>query len=243
MELHNIIEDIVIPKTEDIFNTIVKDGNPEKLCTCSQCRIDTACYALNRITPLYLVSNRGAARIRQEPIESQQKDADITALIYEGLKRVNHNQRPNFNHDSSLKDKNAEIGKPVFNIPTITGRIFNGNNFAPVSDIEIKLLYNGSLVTMKDGNWQNPFHLVHHTEGNFSFWPVPFPAEKTEEQSTFEFTIRVEAGEYEAFSHIFRIPVVSEILTNQSFSLGRVFKLTDLFLFPPGGEEHTRSLD
>ena len=193
MELHNCMEDIVIARVGDFFDTIIKDGNPEKLCTCSQCRMDTACYVLNRTTPYYIVSNRGAARANQENFEHQQKIADISALIHEGLKRINHNQRPNFTHDSSLMERDAASEMPVYNIPTITGRVFSGTNFAPLSDVYIELLFDGKPVAMKDGNWQNPFHLVSHTEGTFSFWPVTAPADKTGERVTFEYAIRVEA--------------------------------------------------
>ena len=237
MELHNTVEDIVIPKVENIFNTLEKEGNTEKLCTCSQCRIDTACYVLNRITPFYLVSNRGAARVQQETIEHQQKVADITSLIYEGLKRVSHNQRPNFTHDSSQKKGSDLSCLPVYNIPTITGRLLNGNNFAPVSDVYIKLLYDGSPIPMNNENWQNPFHLVSHTEGTYSFWPVSFPAKDVNEHKVFEFTICVETKEYEELNHVFRIPVTSELQTIQSFTLKKSYKLQDLFMFPPGENE------
>jgi len=236
------MEDIVIPKVNNIFNSMEKEGNADKLCTCSQCRIDTACYVLNRVAPFYLVSNRGAARIHRETIERQQKDADITVLIYEGIKRVNHNQRPNFNHDSSQKNDDLKIGKPVYNIPSITGRLLNGGNFAPISGVFIELLYNGKPVTMKDGNWQNPLNLVTNTEGVFSFWPTPVPAEKVDENSNFQYSIRVESEGYETLNHVFKISVTSEIQTNQSFSLVRTFRLPDLYLFAPGGEDQTRSL-
>ncbi|MCL2832657.1 MAG: late competence development ComFB family protein [Treponema sp.] len=242
MELHNVIEDLVIPKVEDIFNTIAADESGEKLCTCSQCRIDTACYVLNRITPFYVVSNRGAARVHMETSQRHQTDADIAAFIYEGIRRISHNQRPNFNHNSSVTDQNTGIGKPVFNIPTITGRLFSGSNFAPVHSVDLKLFCNGKLVQMKDGNWQNPLHLVSHTEGNFSFWPAPFPAKKTGEQLNFEFTLCAGSAEYETLNHAFTIPVTSEIQSIKSFSLVRAFKLTDLFLFPPGEAPHDRCL-
>lgn len=243
MELHNIIEDIVIPQVEDIFDSIEKNDNPEKLCTCAQCRIDTACYVLNRTSPYYLVSNRGAARVSLENKERQQRIADITTMIWEGLKRINHNQRPHFSHNATLKEGGANQEMPVYNIPTITGRLFNGTNFAPLSDVDIELIFNGAPAVMKDGNWQNPHHLVSHTEGTFNFWPVPVLAEKTGERDSFEYTIRVVSDQFETLTHIFSIPVISEIQTSRSFSLGRTFKLPDLYMFPPGEAEKNLSLD
>ena len=34
MELHNIIEDIVLSKVTDIFSTMEKKENPDELCIC-----------------------------------------------------------------------------------------------------------------------------------------------------------------------------------------------------------------
>lgn len=243
MELHNINEDIVISRVADILDTIENGENPEKICTCEQCRIDTACYVLNRTIPHYIISNRGAARVHHENIEYQQQVADITALIYEGIKRVSHNLRPNFNHNVSHKIGDSYSDKPVYNIPTITGRLFDSSNFAPFSGARIELFLNGVPVAMKDGNWQNPLLLESHTEGTFSFWPVPITAENVREHTTFTFTIQVEAPDYETLNHVFNIPVISEFWTNKSFTLERTFKLPDLFMFPPGDAEKNGFVD
>jgi competence protein ComFB len=238
MELHNTIEDLVISKVTGIFESIEKEGNPENFCTCQQCRMDTVCYALNRSQPHYIISNRGAARVNQESHEHQQKEADLVALIHEGIKQVNHNQRPNFLHSPRSAFPGEGVNRPVFNIPTIVGRLFNGNNFSPLSDVKVELLRNGDLVAMKDGNWQNPYTLVANTEGTFSFWPNPVPALTVDEHRIFEFSIRVEAGDdLETLYHFFKLPVISELQTANTFSLHRTFKLPDLYMFPPGEAE------
>ena len=246
MELHNIIEDLVIPRVTDIFDSIEKSGNPDKLCTCEQCRLGTACYVLNRTAPFYLVSSRGAVRTQIENIDRQQKDADITALIYEGVKRVNHNHRPPASDSSSEMEK-IPLDKPVYNIPTITGRLFDGNNFAPIVGVKMELYHNGALIAMKGPNWHNPLHLVSNTEGTYSFWPVPVPAEKAGDHAAFEYTLKAETeaeGEqYEPLIHVFKVPVISELQTATPFSLERTFKLPDLFMFPPGEDVHSRYLD
>jgi competence protein ComFB len=237
MEIHNTTEDMVFAKVETIFDSIVKEGNPENFCLCYQCRMDTACYVLNRTEPRYIISNRGVARIEQEGLERQQKDADITALVYEGLKRINHNQRPNSRHTGGAAASGPASKTPVFNIPTIVGRLFNGANFAPMSDIKIELHRNGDLVAMKDGNWQNPYFLVPNTEGTFTFWPIPVPAESADLRRIFEYSLRVEAPGLETLNHFFKIPVISEIQSAPTYSMGRTFKLPDLYMFPPGDED------
>jgi competence protein ComFB len=234
MELHNTAEDVVLTRIGEIFENIEKGENPDNLCTCNQCRLDTACYVLNRAAPRYIVSNRGVARVEQETFRKQQQDADIAALIYEGIRRVNHNQRPNTIHGARQADS---PDTPVFNIPTIVGRIFNGSNFAPVSGVKVELFRNGELVAMKDSNWQNPCTMVPNTEGTFTFWPNPIPANKSNVHKVFEFNIKVQSGEYETLNHFFKIPVVSDAYTASSFSLVRTVKLSDLYLFPPGNEE------
>jgi competence protein ComFB len=236
MELHNTVEDLVFAKVNEILDSIEKNGNPDHICTCPHCRVDTACFVLNRTKPRYIVSNRGVARTELEPIEQQQKGADIITLVYEGIKQVNHNQRPFFNHKNPSK-LDAVPEKAVFNIPTIIGRLFNGLNFAPMADIKIELRQDGKLVEMKDPNWQNPYHLVSHIEGTYTFWPNSIPADKPGIHKIFEFAIQIEAPGFERVYHVFNIPVLSEVKPANAFSMGRTFKLPDIFMFPPGEEE------
>jgi competence protein ComFB len=234
MEIHNTTEDIVFEKVEAIFESIKNEGNPDAFCLCDQCRLDTVCYALNRAAPHYIVSNRGAARAGMENLEHQQQEADIAVVIYEGLKQVNHNHRPFAKHGKNALPVQPNI--PVYNIPAIIGRLFNGTNFAPLAGVKVELRRNGNLVPMKDGNWQNPYQLVVNTEGTFTFWPESVPAEEPGSRKIFEFFLKIEDPEFEPFTHFFQIPVISEIQTASSFSMDRTFKLSDLYMFPPDGE-------
>ena len=236
MEFHNTVEDTVIARVNEIFNALEK-GNPGKFCTCNQCRMDIICYALNRMPPHYIVSNRGASRVQWESFERQQQAADITAMVHEGLKKVNHNQRPYFEHSAEAEKTIRHLDRPVFNIPTIMGRLFNGNNFSPISNLDVELLRNGELVPMKDGNWQNPCSIVPNTEGTFSFWPAGVEASNVNENMIFEYSLRVESGEFETLIHFFDVPVISEIQAASSFTLNRTFKIPDLYMFPPGEAE------
>jgi len=237
MELHNTMEDIVVARVNEIFEAIDTGDSAQTYCTCKQCRLDITCYTLNRVQPHYIVSNRGVTRVQWGTIERQQQIADITALIHDGFRQVNHNQRPNFIHFSGESGSGRDKIVPVFNIPVIMGRLFNGNNFAPVSDVYVELLCGGELVTMKDGNWQNPYRIVSNTEGSFSFWPVVVKASAMEEPRIFEYTIRVAAPELETLIHFFKIPLTSEIQPASSFTLKRTFKLPSLYMFPPGEAE------
>jgi len=233
MEIHNTQEELVLAEVDAIYNTFESEGKPFEICICSQCKQDTACYVLNRIQPHYVVSHRGVARVNQET--DHQSRADLTALVYEGIKRVNHNQRPNFDHKNSAKEN--PVDSPVFNIPTIIGQVYNGLNFSPVTGTTVELYQNGKLAVMKDNNWLNPYALIPSTGGVFTFWPKPITVEETGIYRNFEFTVKISAPDFEELQHVFTIPVKSE-LGSQSFSLARTHKLPDLYLFPPGEEKN-----
>ena len=237
MEIHNIFEDIVFDTVKKIFGSITKEGNPKGLCLCDQCRLDTICYTLNRVVPRYIVSNRGMARTELDWTGRQQTEADIATLVYKGLQLINHNKRPTTTHDKASSEDKILV-EPAFHMPTIIGRVFSGETFAPLAGITVSLLSNGELVPMRNHNWQNPFSLVANTPGTFTFWPAPVPAESINVHRMFEYSLKIESPQYETLTHFFKIPAVSTILASQtSGSMDRTFKLDDLYLFLPGDAE------
>ena len=237
MEIHNISEDIVLSSVQTIFEAIKKEGNPDGLCFCEQCKLDTVCYALNRIEPKYVVSNRGITRIEQDWAGRQQIEADITALVYKGLRLVNHNQRPAHEDNSASAGRN--LAEPVFEFPTIVGRLFDGETFAPLAGVTVELRSGGEIVPMRNRNWQNPFTLISNTPGTYTFWPAHIPAEAVDINRVFEYSLKIESSQYETLSHFFKIPVVSNIQAAyaSSYSKDKTFKLPDLYLFHPGEAE------
>ena len=237
MELHNTTEEMVVTRVNEIFDAIKNGEGSQEYCVCDQCRMDITCYALNRAQPHYIISNRGVSRVQQESIERQQQFADITALIHDGFRQINRNRRPHCELSTLEKGEMLERNVPMFNIPVIMGRLFDGNNFAPVSEVSLELLRNGELVKMKDGNWQNPCRIVSNAEGAFSFWPIPTRATALDEPKVFEFTLLIEAPEYDTLTHTFKISVASEIHANSSFAMKKTYKLPHLYMFPPGGTE------
>ncbi|MCL2190700.1 MAG: late competence development ComFB family protein [Treponema sp.] len=234
MELHNVSEDIVFGMVKKIFDLIAKEGNPEDLCLCDQCRMDTICYTLNRIEPRYIVSNRGIGYIEQDWAWKQQMEADVSTLAYKGLRIVNHKQRPTSAHKGAMSEKKIPMG-PIFDLPTIIGRLLDGTTFAPLSDVKLELWSDGELVTMRNPNWQNPFTLVSKTPGTYTFWPAPVSASVVDVNRLFDCSLKVEDPRYETMVHYFKVPAVSEHPSAHSQS--KTFKMPDLYLFPPGEAE------
>jgi competence protein ComFB len=236
MDIHNTNEDLVFDFVQNVFDEIKESGNPEHYCLCYQCRIDTVCYTLNRIEPNYIVSNRGFTRIDQTGIKKQQIEADITALIYKGLRLVQHNLRPTATHGGEDITPH-KIAHPLFDIPTIAGRIFNGISFEPIVGVDISLYYQGEPIKMRNNNWQNPFRMIPSTPGAFSFWPAPIEADVPDLTKEFKFTLKVHSDDFEPLNHFFTITLTSKFHNPQSYALNRTFKLPDLYLFPPGEAE------
>jgi competence protein ComFB len=236
MDFHNANEGLIAQSVQKIFDEIQDGGNPDNYCLCYQCRVDTICFTLNRVPPNYIVSNRGFDRIDLSSIKGQQMEADITSLIYKGLRLVNHNQRPTSPHDGTQNNPN-KIHHPLFDVPTISGRIFNGISFEPIVGIEVFIYLDGELIPMRNANWQNPFTMVPSTPGVFSFWPKPITAEAPDINREFKFSIRVKSPDFEPLNHFFSVSSTSKFHNPQSHALNRTFKLPDLYLFPPGGDE------
>jgi competence protein ComFB len=239
MEIHNMTEDWVIAKVNSVCDSIEKENLKDSICTCDQCRQDTVCYVLNRTTPYYVVSHRGVTRANQESFTTQQNQVDLTTLVYEGIKLVSHNQRSYANHDRNKHMESDRPATPVFNIPAVMGRVFNGLNFSPAVDSVVELFQNGKLVEMKDSNWQNPYKLIANTNGAFTFWPKPQPALTSGLCETFHFVLKVSGGKFEALNYSFSITVTSDPASSP-FSLENTHKIPDLHLFPPGEEEAQR---
>jgi competence protein ComFB len=125
----------------------------------------------------------------------------------------------------------------LYDIPTISGRIFNGESFEPVVGIEVGLYHDGGLIPMRNNNWQNPFMMVSSTPGAFSFWPAPITADSPETTREFHLSVKVKTEGFEPLNHFFTISATSKFHNPQSYALNRTFKLPDLYIFPPGDDE------
>jgi competence protein ComFB len=231
MDIRNVMEDAVKVVVEELFEI----ENREKrlgFCTCDQCKVDVACYVLNRVKPEYIVSSRGLAYSEKEGLEKVQRRADVISFVKEGWGKVSHAPRNTSDHIG--RSAGLEHEGPTFNFPTIMGRVFDGRTFAPLGEGTVRLLAEGEEVEMLDPNWQNPFVLAGATGGTFIFWPKPLPAALTDADRKFVFEIKIEVPGLEVLSHFVEMSLSPEHSARLDFSLQRVYKITDLYLFPEG---------
>jgi competence protein ComFB len=234
MDIRNVMEDMVKAVVDELFDNETKEKRLG-YCTCDQCRHDVACYVLNRVKPEYIVSSRGLAYSEKEGLDKVQRRADVISLVKEGWSKVSHAPRQTTGHHGAKKEPaEAQTEGPAYNFPTIMGRVFDGRNFAPLGEGLVLLLDAGVEVPMVDPNWQNPFVLAGATAGTYIFWPRPVqgPVAGIEKQWTFE--IRIEVPGFDPLSHFAVIDLIPEREARADFSLQRVHKILDLYLFPEG---------
>ncbi len=82
--LKNMMEDNV----ERLLNQLLP-GMPE-YCCCSDCRLDMAAYALNRLQPNYVRTEKGAVLHRFNTAQSQQ-EVEITATVVSAIRIIGSN--------------------------------------------------------------------------------------------------------------------------------------------------------
>jgi competence protein ComFB len=227
MEIHNLMEDLVLKTVEEICNEESKTTEYEHPGSANR-RMDIACFVLNRIPQYYVTSGRGMAHTERSINDNPQLRVDIVTLIHEGIKRVSSIERPYYAEDTT---RDAPKG-PAFPFPAFKGRFLNCMSFEPIIGVSVKLLHEGKLVPMLDGRWQNPFILDSKLEGTFLFLPRPVKAKTGGEKKIFEFEIEAEDDRYEPFHHFFKFQNVAENEPDSGSRKFLDFRLPDLFLIP-----------
>ncbi len=231
MNVHNVMEEFVYSEVNSLFDTAHENKAPWLTCNCNQCRLDTICYVLNRITPKYIKSGRGLAHTQQDDsIDKAQLAADINRIAIEGMKQVLSTQRPHQRDASDLPET------PVFNFPTFVGRIIDGATFEPLKNITVLLLINGKKADSIDSSWENPYVISSHTPGTFTFWVKPIASKAEGIKKVFPFEIKVTEPGYDPLSYFFEIGMTSESVLRTAYSAEHAYVLPDLHLFPAGNE-------
>ena len=229
MKVHNLMEDYVIKRVNDICDEKVS-ANPEGVCTSPQCRLDITCFVLNRLPPMYVTTGKGLAHVENSVTSNQQTEADIAALIHEGLRRVSEIKRSYY--DQARAAVRLGTDGPFFNFPTIKGRLFHGVTFEPLSGIDVSLFLDDTLVPMFDNRWQNPYPMAETTAGTYLFWPQPIKTEDEGVSHTFSFELRASGEGFDELSHFFDIPSISEKSIRDSFEIPQTYRIDDLYIFP-----------
>ncbi|MFW5801949.1 MAG: late competence development ComFB family protein [Spirochaeta sp.] len=228
MKVRNILEEEVFRIIDEIAEEDEKSSAPHFL-TSDQCRTDAACYVLNRLSPRYVSSGRGQAYADQEMIHNPQIQADLMALVHEGLRRVTSIQRSYYT--TSGRDSMPE-NLFSYHFPVIKGRLLHGLTFEPAGNISIELRINGKKAAMIDANWENPYPIAEQTNGSYAFWPGPVSAEEDDKMKDFSVELRVNDTRFEPLQHSFTLQIAPRNTRKEDFFFGTDYRTPDMYLIP-----------
>lgn len=224
MQIYNITKERINDLVNKAFDS---DDRPKELCLCYQCRLDVMCYVLNRAKPVYVLSERGIAHLKDNYSNSLQELADLATLVEDGIKLVSKAKRK---HHLDPCESHVEEAEAYFNFPTITGAILSGVTFAPV-EAEVTLTMDNKIVPMKDSKWTNPIKLTQSTNEKFLFWPKTVPSKVVGEEKTFLFQLNIVSDEYETTPHFFELTITSEKSVNDHFQAHNTYTCNNILLF------------
>ncbi|MBQ9238246.1 MAG: late competence development ComFB family protein [Treponema sp.] len=232
MKVHNIMEEYVATRVENIYNRLTEDAIAWLTCDCDICRHDVVGYVLNRIPPRYVVSSRGSTHGAQAFTDAQ-LSADVDALVMHGIRLINAIQRPYHTPYQRIHEKEKNHITPVFNFPVFQGTVYDGLSFDCLADVQLTLMQEDNTVAlMVDTTWENPCRTYKATNGSYSFWVRPFAAGNAHSNATFHFTIEAVCDGYRPVFYGFAIPLVSEESKRLTMDASSALKLPDFFLFP-----------
>ena len=227
MNIHNILEDQVIIRVNNMYERIAEMEPSWFTCNCEQCRLDTTAYVLNKLPPRYIVSGRGLTHMLASV--DTQMSVDMDSLIVEGMKKVAANARPF--HAAETKDAAGKSEDPVFNFPLFVGTVYDGMSFDAIQSAQITLSQDGTPCTMLDHTWTNPMLLTSHTKGKYTFWVKPQKARVSDETKQFHFKLEIIDDGFEKTTYVLDIPVTSSECTIKKPNTIDPIKIQDLYLF------------
>ena len=184
MRLKNYNEDLVF----DTVKLVMKDRKDVK--PSRSFMLDVAAYALNRIPPKYITSERGFTRELAGILEDTES-SDRLLNVIELITLVNRaidivaTRRKDGAPASGSRPAAGELAADqtimltyFYNIPHIFGRIVDAGDGTPVIDARATLYINDEISVPAEPGWRNPYQTHQQTKGYFSFWPRAEMGEK-----------------------------------------------------------------
>lgn len=228
MFFHNVMEEIMYKEVNRLYDEAKKNGEKWLVCDCIQCRVDSMCYALNRVKPRYIKSSKGLAYFFQVDFKmGSQFFVDISSVALEAMKVVQANRGPHTDEET----EEVSSYKACFNFPTIKCKINNGNNLSPMNDVTVKLFLNDKLAEQMDVLWDNPCIVSCNMGGVCTFWPKPQKADEQGIAKDFNFVLVVEKENYESVRQTFSLNIVSAENVQENFDVTSCHEIKDIFMF------------
>lgn len=204
MRLKNYNEDLVL-ETVKIVLRDRKDIHPTRAFV-----LDVAAYALNRIPPKYITSERGFTREFIQAGNGNGEEGERLLNVIELITLVNRavdvvvrrrrDSGPARQPSRRPPADDADLHLTYFyNMPHIFGRIVDAGDGAPIIAAEATLWINERVSVPAEPGWRNPYTTNEQTKGYFSFWPEVEMGET--EAIRVEMRIGFQHGRYAPFTY------------------------------------------
>jgi hypothetical protein len=209
MELRNSLEGIV----DGILDELLKSRH--NICKCEKCILDMKAYALNRLPPKYIVSERGMIHSEMDNQVDYQFNADIIAIVSTAVETVTAKTRPgyyHYNYKSRVKSLEEKTEDYYFNLYHLIGAVYLNQKFDPAEGAKITLMDGeGKIVPMAEESWTNPYVTHCATLGLYAFWPAPIKSRyKKETAGLFRFRLTYELDGYKTKEKLLQFRIFSE---------------------------------
>lgn len=201
MSIRNYMEDVV----RDVLEILLKER--AGICKCQQCKKDMMAFALNRLPPKYIVSERGFTHSFIEEINNVDWKADVVTVVNLGIdliskrKRKHHTPSQKANHPIFVEDLyKKEKDVYYYNFPHLIGQVFDKENFSPVDSVKVILFFSEKIAESSNKSWNNPYITNKATQGFYSFWPKAFKT-KTENPEPKNFNFKLLFSKDNFYTH------------------------------------------
>jgi len=177
MRLKNYNEDLVL----ETVKIVLKD-RPEINGTRSF-MLDVAAYALNRVPPKYITSERGFTHEYIQAGDGNGEEGERLLNVIELITLVNKAidvvaRRRQGVPQPIVRKKTVDVldDTPMnltyfYNMPHIFGRVVDAQSGSPVIAAQATLWINDHVSVPAEAGWRNPYTTNEQTKGYFSFWP------------------------------------------------------------------------
>lgn len=218
VELKNIVEDMVFDLVDGLDE--VRSGEINK-----NQKQEIAAYALNRIKPMYITSNKGFTNLMVKYQNDPQFLADMMVHISEALKVVKKSTAPD------VRTAVLDESKLHYVFPKLYGKIISSRDMLPLSEGRVALKIDDGLSQSRYDLWKNPAEITPRDEGIFSFAPQPIEAQPPFQKRSFIFSITVSVSGKE-YDYRFQVESVPVLLTSLEADVHEnVMQLEDIY-FP-----------
>jgi hypothetical protein len=237
MRLKNYNEDLVL-ETVKIVLKDRKDIHPTRSFI-----LDVAAYALNRIPPKYITSERGFTREFVDAGNGNGEEGEKLINVIELITLINHavevvvrRRRDNApSRAARLPPSSSAEDVPLhltyfYNMPHIFGRVVDAGDGKPIISAEATLWVNDKMSVPAEPGWRNPYMTNEQTRGYFSFWPQVELGES--ESLRVEMRIGFAHGGYKPFLYKKNVKVAGDFFVHDYIRGDKLLDIGTLSLEP-----------